>query len=137
MGSLQESNSRDGRAGRVRPAMRSAMSSDIPPLPRGDLLTPMDLGWEEARRVANGRMQGRPALVARCLGVADVCAALRLAQDRRLIISVRGGGHSVAGWATNDGGLVIDLTRMRGAHGDPNEATAWIGGGALAIDVIF
>jgi hypothetical protein len=76
----------------------------------GHLLTPADVGYEEARRVHNGLVDKRPAVIARCRGVADVVDAINLTRKLGLEVAVRGGGHNVAGRATIDGGLVIDLT---------------------------
>src|SRR5215510_1998039 len=86
---------------------------------RGELLLPGDDRYEETRKVWNGMIDKRPALIARCAGVADVTAAVTFARDHRLLVSVRGGGHSVAGKAVCDGGLMIDLSRMRRVQVDP------------------
>src|SRR5712692_926498 len=85
----------------------------------GQLLQPRDLGYEEARRVHNGLVDKRPALIARCRGVADVADAVNLTRKLGLEVAVRGGGHNVAGRAIIDGGLVIDLASMKGIHVDP------------------
>src|SRR6476646_2113884 len=95
----------------------------------GELLTPRDAGYEEARRVHNGLVNKRPALIARCRGVADVADAIRLARKLGLEVAVRGGGHNVAGRATIDGGLMIDLAPMKGIHVDPKSRTARVQGG--------
>jgi FAD/FMN-containing dehydrogenase len=95
----------------------------------GQLLRPGDSGYEEARRIHNGLIDKRPALIARCLGVADVVAAVDLARDNELELSVRGGGHNVAGRAVTDGGLMIDLSLMKGIHVNPAERTARAQGG--------
>src|SRR5688572_27213430 len=81
---------------------------------RGELLRPGDGDYDQARRVWNGMIDKHPALIARCAGVADVLRAVSFARERGLIVSVRGGGHNVAGSAVCDGGLVIDLSRMKG-----------------------
>jgi FAD/FMN-containing dehydrogenase len=96
----------------------------------GQVLRPADPGYDEARRVHNGLIDKRPALVARCLGVADVIDALGFARGRGLEVAVRGGGHNVAGRATTDGGLMIDLSLMKGIHVDPMVRTARAQGGA-------
>src|SRR5438045_9130737 len=85
----------------------------------GQLLKPADAGYEEARRVHNGLVDKRPALIARCRGVADVVDAINLTRKLGLEVAVRGGGHDVAGRATIDGGLGVDLTPSEGIHGDP------------------
>src|SRR5512145_2828395 len=86
----------------------------------GQLLRPVDAGYEEARKVHNGLVDKRPALIARCRGTADVVDAVKLARKLGLEVAVRGGGHNVAGRATVEGGLMIDLMPMKGMHVDPN-----------------
>jgi FAD/FMN-containing dehydrogenase len=95
----------------------------------GQLLQPTDLGYEEARRVHNGLVDKRPALIARCRGLADIADAVNLARTLNLEVAVRGGGHNVAGRATLDGGVMIDLSPMRGIHVDPKARTARAQGG--------
>src|SRR5215467_206343 len=89
----------------------------------GQLLQPGDAGYEEARRVHNGLVDKRPALIARCRGVADVVDAVKLGRDLGLEVAVRSGGHNVAGRATVDDGLMIDLAAMKGIHVDPIRQT--------------
>ena len=96
----------------------------------GPVLAPSDPAYEDARRVHNGLIDRRPALVARCHGTADVQATVRFARERGLEIAVRGGGHNVAGNAVCDGGLMIDLSAMRGVHVDPRARRARAQGGA-------
>ena len=95
----------------------------------GQLLQPTDAGYEEARKVHNGLVDKRPALIARCRGVADVVDAVNLARKLNLEVAVRGGGHNVAGRATVDRGLMIDLAPMKGIHVDPHTRTARAQGG--------
>jgi hypothetical protein len=95
----------------------------------GQLLRPTDAGYDEARRVHNGLVDKRPALIARCRGVADVIDAVNLTRKLGLEVAVRGGGHNVTGRATIDGGLVIDLTPMKGIHVDPTSRTVRAQGG--------
>jgi FAD/FMN-containing dehydrogenase len=102
---------------------------------RGEIFTPEDPGYDQARSVYNGMIDKRPALIARALGVSDVVAAVRYASGAGLPIAVRGGGHSVAGHGTCDDGIVIDLSTMRGVHVDPDAQTAWVQGGATLADV--
>ena len=96
----------------------------------GSALCPSDAGYEDCRRVHNGLIDRRPAVVARCDGTADVQAAVRFARERDLEIAVRGGGHNVAGNAVCDGGIMIDLSPMRGVHVDPRARRARVQGGA-------
>jgi FAD/FMN-containing dehydrogenase len=111
--------------------MTEAHLSDIlRPQLAGSVLAPSDATYEEARRVHNGLIDRRPAVVARCYGTADVQAAVRFARERGLEIAVRGGGHNVAGNAVCDGGLMIDLSAMRGVHVDPGARRARAQGGA-------
>jgi FAD/FMN-containing dehydrogenase len=105
-------------------------SEALRPQLAGSVLSPSDPAYEEARRVHNGLIDRRPAVVARCHGAADVQAAVRFARERGLEIAVRGGGHNVAGNAVCDGGLMIDLSAMRGVHVDPNARRARAQGGA-------
>jgi FAD/FMN-containing dehydrogenase len=89
----------------------------------GHLLLCGDQGYELARRVWNGMVDHRPALIARCTTVSDVTACVNLARERRLLLSVRGGGHNYAGKAVCDGGLVIDLSLMKGIQVKPEQRT--------------
>jgi len=102
---------------------------------RGDLLQAGDPGYEEARHVWNGMIDKRPALIARCTGTGDVVAAVNFARDNDLLLSVRGGGHNVAGHATNDGGLVIDLGQMNDVEVNPATRFVRAGGGATIADL--
>jgi FAD/FMN-containing dehydrogenase len=95
----------------------------------GKILQPTDSGFEEARRVHNGLVDKRPALIAQCRGVADIVDAVNLAQRLNLEVAVRGGGHNVAGRASVDGGLMIDLVPMKGIHVDPYARTVRAQGG--------
>ena len=95
----------------------------------GQLLQPEDAGYDEARRVHNGLVDKRPALIARCRGAADIVDAVRLARKLGLEIAVRGGGHNVAGRATIDDGLMIDLAPMKGILVDPKARTGRAQGG--------
>ncbi len=91
---------------------------------RGPLLCPGDAGYHEARTVWNAMIDRRPALIACCTGAADVISAVNFARDNSLLVSVRGGGHNVAGFAVSDGGLMIDLSRMKGIRVDPASRVA-------------
>ncbi len=102
---------------------------------RGGVSTSDDSGYEEARRVYNAMIDKRPALVARCLDVADVQAAIAFGRANGIDIAVRGGGHNGAGFGTVDDGLVIDLSPMRWARVDPEARTAQVGGGCMLGDI--
>jgi FAD/FMN-containing dehydrogenase len=91
---------------------------------RGRLLRPGDGGYDEARKVWNGMIDRHPALIARCAGAADVMMAVHLARDHGLRVSVKGGGHNITGNAVCEGGLMIDLSAMKGARVDPVKRTA-------------
>src|SRR5919109_873931 len=91
----------------------------------GTLVTPDDPGYDDARKVFNAMIDRRPALIARCSGVADVMTAVGLAREHDLEVAVRCGGHSVAGQSVCDGGIVIDVSPMKGVWVDPAERTAW------------
>jgi FAD/FMN-containing dehydrogenase len=97
---------------------------------RGQVLRPGDEGYEEARPIWNGAHDRRPALIARCAGVADVLRAVELARSEHLLVAVRGGGHSIPGFSTCDDGLVIDLSGMQAVHVDPVARTARVEAGA-------
>src|SRR5262245_15863350 len=97
----------------------------------GALLLADDEGYDEARRVHNGLVDRRPALIARCSGAADIADAVRFARAAGLDISVRGGGHNVAGRAVANDALMIDLSQMKGIHVDPAKRTVRAQGGVL------
>ena len=101
---------------------------------RGPLLSSSDAGYDETRKVWNGMIDRRPALIARCAGLADVVAAVRFARGRELLVSVRGGGHNAPGVAVCEGGLMIDLAGMRGVRVDQAQRTARAEGGATWAD---
>src|SRR5215211_1555368 len=96
----------------------------------GELLRDGDPGYDEARAVFNAAIDRRPALIARCTGVADVQAALGYAREQDLPVSVRCGGHSVAGHAVVDAGVMIDVRPINRVRVDPDQRSAWCGGGA-------
>ena len=98
---------------------------------RGALLRPGEEGYDEARRVWNGAVDRRPGLIARCAGADDVAAAVRFANHHDLEVSVRGGGHSIAGLSVCEGGLMIDLAHMKAIQVDPQARTASAAGGVL------
>ena len=97
----------------------------------GDVLAPGDDGYDDARRVWNAMFDRRPAILARPTSVADVATAIRYARDRDLEIAIRSGAHSACGHSTTDGGLVIDLSKLRGVTVDTEQRTARVLGGTL------
>src|SRR5262245_13485938 len=105
------------------PMIKDAALDDFRASLRGRVLTPGDAGYDEVRRIHNGMFVRRPALIARCLGTADVVSAVRFARTHELELAVRGGGHSVAGKSVCEGGLMLDLSLMRGIHVDPAART--------------
>ncbi len=98
---------------------------------RGALLRPGEEGYDEARRVWNGAIDRRPALIARCAGADDVAVAVRFAREYDLLVSVRGGGHSIGGLSVCDDGLMIDLSLMKAIRVDPRAAAASAAAGVL------
>ncbi|MDS0296449.1 FAD-binding oxidoreductase [Halogeometricum luteum] len=101
----------------------------------GTVIRPADEAYEEARKIWNGMIDRRPALIARCSGTADVVAAVGFAREHGLPLAVRGGGHNVAGSAVCDDGLVVDLSEMTGVFVDPAARRARAQGGATIGDV--
>jgi len=104
--------------------LKPAAIQDLKQNFRGELLVPSDAGYDEARKVWNGMIDKRPALIARCASVADVIHCVNFGRANDLLIAVRGGGHNVGGNAVCDGGLVIDLSRMKSVRIDPGRRTA-------------
>lgn len=102
---------------------------------QGPVITAGHAGYDSARAVWNGAIDRHPKTIARCESRADVVAALRYARERNLEVAIRGGGHNVAGTAVCDGGVVIDLSRMRTVTVDPTARVATVQGGALWGDV--
>ena len=102
---------------------------------RGTLIGPDALTYDAARRLWNGMIDKRPALIAQPAGAADVAAALRFARRLGLDVAVRGGGHSPVGASMSEGGLTIDLSLMRAVRVDPQARRAWVQGGCLWSDV--
>src|SRR4249920_990599 len=98
---------------------------------RGEVVLSGSASYETARQVWNGNIDRRPALIARCTGPADVQRAVDFARTHELLLSLRCGGHSAPGYGTNDGGMVIDLSPMKGIRVDPANRTARAQGGVL------
>ncbi len=102
---------------------------------RGELIRPGDEGYDEARTVYNAMIDRRPGLIARCADVADVITAVNFGRENDLLVAVRGGGHNAGGLGVCDGGLVIDLSRIRYTRVDPAARTVRVGGGCTWGDV--
>jgi FAD/FMN-containing dehydrogenase len=120
----------------VNPALEEATIGQLRESVRGVIHTPGSEGYEEACRIWNGAHDSRrPALVISCTGAADVIAAVGFARANRLEIAVRGGGHSIAGFSTGDGVMVVDLSPMNGVRVDNTARWATVGGGAVWADV--
>ncbi len=119
---------------RTKRALDSTTIDELQARVRGQILTAADAEYDAARRIWNAMIDKRPALIVRCEGAADVGAAVRFAAAHELLVSVRGGGHNVAGTAICDGGLMIDLSPMKGIRVDPVNRTAWAQPGLLWQD---
>jgi FAD/FMN-containing dehydrogenase len=102
---------------------------------RGEAIQPADAGYDEARRIWNASIERHPGLIVRCVGVADVIDAVRFARSHGLEVAIRGGGHNVGGRAVCDGGLVIDLCRMKGVRVDAKARTVWAQAGCTLGDL--
>jgi FAD/FMN-containing dehydrogenase len=102
---------------------------------RGELIQPNDEGYDDARKVWNGMFDRKPAIIVRCVSTSDVVNAVDFARDKSLLISVKGGGHSVAGTAVCDDGMMIDLSLMRRVNVDKRNRTVRVDGGALLGDL--
>jgi len=125
---------RAGAAGAVR--IDGGAVEELRGRVRGRIILPGDAPYDERRRVWNGMIDRQPALIVECTGTADVAAAVGFARDRGLPISVRGGGHNVAGTAIADDAVAVDLSLMNSVWVDPEHHTARVGGGATlgAVD---
>jgi FAD/FMN-containing dehydrogenase len=112
-----------------------AVVKDLKGRIRGPLLCPGDPGFDDARSVWNAMIDRRPALIVRCLGTADVIACVNVAREHGLPLSIKGGGHNIAGLAVCEGGLMLDMSLMRGVWVNPSEAVARAQAGCLLGDV--
>jgi FAD/FMN-containing dehydrogenase len=101
---------------------------------RGTLTLPGEVGYDAARSIWNAMIDRRPALIVRCLDADDVIKAIKLARDERLLVSVRSGGHNIAGNAVCDGGILVDLSLMKSVHVDPSSRIAHVEPGATLAD---
>jgi FAD/FMN-containing dehydrogenase len=117
----------EGSRANVNDADIASLRSNV----RGELVVAGDARYDEARRVWNGNVDRRPGLIVRCTGAADVQQAVNFARSLGLLVSIRGGGHSAPGYGTNEGGLVIDLSPMKGIRVDPDARTVSAQGGVL------
>ena len=102
---------------------------------QGPVLAPNEVGYEESRAVWNGMIDRQPAVVARCLGVADVIECVRYAREHSLLLCIKGGGHNIAGLATADGALMLDMSLMRGVWVDTEKSVAHAQSGCTLGDV--
>jgi FAD/FMN-containing dehydrogenase len=118
-----------------RSTLTSAQLADLDARIQGTLLTAGDDGWADAIRIWNGMVAREPALVVQPTSVRDVAAAVRFAADHRLLLSIKGGGHNIAGTAIAEGGLTLDMSRMRDVVVDPGARLAHVGPGCLLGDV--
>ncbi|WP_454739250.1 FAD-binding oxidoreductase [Cupriavidus necator] len=116
-------------------SLNETVATALKPHFRGELIQPGDAAYDQARKVYNAMIDKRPALIARCTDVADVIAAVNAARDGGLVLAVRGGAHNGAGLGTCDGGLVIDLSPMKGVFVDAKRRTLRVGGGCTWGDV--
>jgi FAD/FMN-containing dehydrogenase len=121
---------REGSITTVPGAAAEALAGSL----RGEFLLPASPGYDTARDIWNGMIDRRPGMILRCAGASDVVAAVRFAREYDLLVAVKGGGHNVAGNAVCDGGLMIDLSAMRGVHADPAARRARAQGGATWAD---
>jgi FAD/FMN-containing dehydrogenase len=115
----------------ARHVLHEAVIQDFKSTLRGTLLQSGDDGYDAARTVWNAMIDKRPTLIVRCAGVADIIAGVNFARDHNLLLSIKGGGHNVAGKAVADGGLMLDLSQMKGIRVDPQARTARVEPGVL------
>ncbi|GAA4124259.1 FAD-binding oxidoreductase [Aminobacter aganoensis] len=102
---------------------------------RGDVLNAGDAGYDDARAIWNAMIDRRPGLIVRCAGAADVIATINFARDNKLLVAVRGGGHNIAGSAVCDGGLMIDLSKMKSVRVDRVARRVWVEPGCMLADL--
>lgn len=113
----------------VKQALHPIVLQDLQAQLRGELICPNDPGYDASRRVWNGMIEKYPAMIVRCADVADVVTAVQFAREHRWLVAVRSGGHSISGSSVCDGGMVIDLSGLKGIHIDPARRTAWVQAG--------
>ncbi len=122
---------RDGHSIEIDPKHVDALRASL----RGTLLTSADAAYNDARSIWNGMIDRKPALIARCVGVSDILAGVKFARETGIALSMKAGGHNIAGTAVADGGLMLDLSQMRGVWVDPKARIANAQPGALLGDV--
>jgi FAD/FMN-containing dehydrogenase len=115
--------------------LSKSLIADLRTLITGRVVEPAEADYDQVRKVWNGMIDRRPALIIQCQSAQDIITAVRLAQEKNLVLSVRGGGHNVAGSAVCDGGIMIDLSTMRRVQVDPEQLTVKAQGGATWGDV--
>jgi FAD/FMN-containing dehydrogenase len=120
---------------RNKPAIDAALIDSLKSDFHGQVIMPGEADYDAARRIWNASIDKHPGAIARCSGAADVVNAVKFARATDLLVSVRGGGHNVAGRALCDDGIVIDLSAMRGVVVDPQSRTVRVQGGATLADV--
>ncbi len=130
MSSIQVATVRGGQA-----SIEASQLEQLRASFRGELLNSADAGYDQARTIWNAMIDRRPALIARCTGVADVIAAVNFARENGLLTAIRSGGHNVAGNSICDGGMVIDLSWMRTVRVEPENLLAHVSPGATLGDV--
>jgi len=109
----------------IEQALNPATLQNLKAHLHGELIGPNDCGYDANRKVWNGMIEKYPALIVLCADVVDVISAIQFARDHHLLVAVRGGGHSISGSSVCDGGVVIDLSHMKGIRVDPGQQTAW------------
>jgi FAD/FMN-containing dehydrogenase len=113
----------------------SSVAAELGSSLRGELIDPTHPGYDESRALYNAMIDRRPALIARCVDVADVIACVRLAADEGIELAIRGGGHNGGGLGSVDDGLVLDLSLLRGVRVDPQARTVTVAGGTTLGEV--
>lgn len=129
--SILEATTLSGAGARLSDEDLDALRRDC----RGELILPEDRVYDEARSVYNAMIDKHPALIVRCFDTADIIACVGFARERNLLVSIRGGGHNGGGFGVCEGGMVIDLSRMRGTRVDPESQTAQVQAGCVWGDV--
>ncbi len=115
--------------------MKQDAINELRKLLEGPLLEQGDPGYDEARSVWNGMIDRRPALIVQCKSVADIVAAIAFARENKMVVSIKGGGHGVAGKAVCENGLMFDMSQMKSVSVDPDTLTARVGPGAALRDL--